>query len=88
MPFGITEVFSAISKAVIDYKNNGLLPQKINRDTLLGPMQMSKSNPEISLVTLQDVYDLANKTNQHISTFGFLPSYLEVQNLKIGTGAL
>jgi len=86
--FSPAEAFSGIVKSIFAYQNKGVLPQEIKRDTLLGPIEMPSSEPEISRITLKDVYNLANKTNQYIKESGCLPSYLDVQNHKIGTGAL
>ena len=59
---------------------------KANRP--LGPVEMPNPQAEISPVTLEQVYELAEKANGYIRQFGSLPSFLQIRGLRIGTGSL
>jgi hypothetical protein len=66
-----------------------VLPENLQMDIRpFGPLEMPESQPEIPLVSLVEVYELAEAANEHIAESGVLPSYLKIRNLRIGTGSL
>jgi peptidoglycan/xylan/chitin deacetylase (PgdA/CDA1 family) len=86
--FSPAEAFAGLAGAIFEYKNKGLLPQEIKADHPLGPVEMPDFQPEISRVTLQEVYELAGLANEHIRQVGSLPSSLEARSSRIGAGSL
>ena len=49
---------------------------------------MADPRPGISRVTVPEIYELAGQALAFIEEFGSLPSWLEIKDLKIGTGSL
>jgi len=86
--FSPAEAFAGFAKSINDYQDNGSLPQILEAIRPLGPLEMPVSQPEISHVTLKEVYELARKANDYIQRVGSLPSLLPVGNAQIGTGSL
>ncbi len=72
----------------MEYRNNGSLPQKTDRISPFGPVEMPDTEPEISTVTIEDVYKLAREADNYISSKNSLPTFLKVGNFQIGTGSL
>jgi hypothetical protein len=86
--FSPAEAFFGYVRALIVYRDHGVLPRKIRVNRPLGPPEMPTSQPEISRVTLAEVYDLAAQANDYLLRVGSLPSFLDVRNLRIGAGSL
>lgn len=86
--FSPAEAFAGFAKSIGEYQANGLLPQNLKTIRPFGPSEMPVSQPEISHVTLKDVYELARKASDYIRQVGSLPSFLTVGNTRIGTGSL
>ena len=86
--FSPAEVFGGLVESIIKYRKKNLLPKKIKRISTLGPMKMPNPDPEISRVTINQVYGLAQEANDIIQKNGTLPSSLKVDNRRIGTGSL
>jgi peptidoglycan/xylan/chitin deacetylase (PgdA/CDA1 family) len=86
--FSPAEAFAGLARAIVDYQNRGSLPQKIKADRPLGPVEMPDSSPGISRATLEEVYELAGKANEHIHQSGSLPSSLQIRGARIGAGSL
>jgi hypothetical protein len=86
--FSPAEAFAGLAKAIMDYQGNGSLPRGLKTIRPLGPSEMPVSQPEISQVTLKNVYELARQADGHIRQVGSLPSFLTVGNTRIGTGSL
>lgn len=87
--FSPAEAFDGFARSILDYQILGSLPPglKINHRPL-GPRQMPEKQPEIALVTLSEVYDLAGRAYASIEGSGSLPSWLEIKGFRIGTGSL
>jgi hypothetical protein len=86
--FSPAEAFAGLVRSIVHFQRNGSLPSKIDPTRPLGPLEMPISQPEISRVALEDVYDLAMKAEAHISRAGTLPAFLDVEGQRIGTGSL
>jgi peptidoglycan/xylan/chitin deacetylase (PgdA/CDA1 family) len=86
--FSPAEAFAALARAIVNYQAKGSLLQEMEANRPLGPVEMPGSQPELSRVTLEEVYELAGKANKHIRQAGSLPSSLEVRGSRIGAGSL
>jgi peptidoglycan/xylan/chitin deacetylase (PgdA/CDA1 family) len=86
--FSPAEAFAGLAKSVADYQKNGVIPQSVNVDHPLGPLEMPIAQPEIPRVTLQDVYRLAREADDLVRQTGALPASLNVGKAQIGTGSL
>ncbi len=86
--FSAAEAFAALVAAIVEYQKKGSMPQNMKSSRPLGPTEMTDSQPEISRVPLQEVYELAGLASDHIRQVGALPSFLQVRGLRIGTGPL
>ena len=65
--FSPAEAFAGYVQSIIDFQQNGLLPRKIKiKNRPLGPLEMPISQPEISRVTLEEVYELAKEAKDYI----------------------
>lgn len=83
-----SEVFAALSRSLIEYSQNGKIPGKLTRESPLGPMDKPSETPEISSVSIDQVYDLAGAAREVIRNQGFLPPELMIDTKSIGTGSL
>lgn len=86
--FSPAEAFAGFAEAIADYQNRGSLAPEFRANRPLGPLEMTDSRPGISHVTLEEVYQLAEKANGYIRQAGTLPSSLEVRDSRVGTGSL
>ncbi|MDH4271887.1 MAG: hypothetical protein OEW18_07910 [Candidatus Aminicenantes bacterium] len=86
--FSPAEAFAGLARSIVHFQANGTLPHEMDPIRPLGPSEMPLSQPEISRVTLEDVYDLAVRADAHISQSGALPACLDVEGRRIGTGSL
>jgi hypothetical protein len=87
--FSPAEAFYGLVRSILEYQTNGSLPERLNVEARpFGPLKMPESQPEISRVSLIEVYELANAAGDVISGSGALPSLLTVRDLHIGTGSL
>jgi len=86
--FSAAEVFAGLVKSINEYQNSGTLPNEIQRNSPLGPMEMPDTEPEISMVSIDQVYQLIREALNHINQNGVLPASLTVEGFKIGTGSL
>lgn len=87
--FSPAEAFAGYVQSIIDFQQNGSLPRKIKiKNRPLGPLEMPISQPEISRVTVEEVYELAREAKDYIVRTSSLPSFLKVRNFRIGTGSL
>ena len=82
------EAFAGLALAIMGYRQDRGLPQRLRIDHPLGPMEMPPAKPETSRIKLEDVYRLAREASQHIRRTGTLPKSLDVGNAPIGTGSL
>ncbi len=82
------EVFSALAQSLQKYDQNGKMPGKINRESPLGPMGMPPETPVISMVSMEEVFELAASSRDVILNQGHLPSKLFVGEGGVGTGSL
>ena len=87
--FSPAEAFAGLVQSILDFKTHGTLPRSMELSSRpLGPRAMPDPNPEISRVTLLEVYELAEKALAHIEEFFALPAKLEIKDFRIGTGSL
>ncbi len=56
--------------------------------SLLGPMEMPIENPEISSVPINQINELVSTAGSTIRNSGCLPSWLSIEEKRIGTGSL
>ena len=83
-----SEVFAALTLSLLEYQKNGKIPGKLNREAPLGPMVMPPETTEISMVSMDQVFELATSSMDIIRNQGHLPSELMVGEGSIGTGSL
>jgi hypothetical protein len=83
-----SEVFAALTQSLLEYRQNGKIPVKLNREAPLGPMEMPPETTEISMVSMEQVFELAAASMDIIRNQGHLPSKLMVVEGSIGTGSL
>jgi peptidoglycan/xylan/chitin deacetylase (PgdA/CDA1 family) len=86
--FSPAEAFAGFAVAIVNYQKSGSLPPEIKADRPLGPAETPDSQPEISRLALEEVYELAGMANGRIHQAGTLPSSLEVRGSRIGVGSL
>ena len=86
--FSPAEAFAALGTAIVEYQQKGSVPQNMKSSRPLGPVEMTDSQPEISRVPLQEVYELAGLASDHIRQVGALPSSLQIRGARIGAGSL
>ena len=86
--FSPAEAFAGLAQAIADYQNKGSLPQEMKANRPLGPVEMPNPQPEISQLTLEEVYELAGKANEYIHQSSSLPSFLQIRGSQIGAGSL
>lgn len=86
--FSPAEAFSGLVRSILHYHGEGSLPRQMQTIRPFGPLEMPPTLAEIDRVTLESVYTLADKAHAHISQFGHLPAFLEVEGQRIGTGSL
>ena len=86
--FSPAEAFAGFAAAIIDYQVRGSLLSEIKADHPLGPVKMPDSQPGVSKVTLEEVYELAGQSIEHIGQAGSLPSTLDVRGSRVGAGSL
>jgi hypothetical protein len=86
--FSPAEAFAGLAGAILDYQNRGSLPQELKADRPLGPLEMPDSNPAISRLSLEEVYELAGQANEYMHQVGSLPSSLQVRGSRFGAGSL
>ncbi|MCJ7682353.1 MAG: hypothetical protein MUP70_16620 [Candidatus Aminicenantes bacterium] len=87
--FSPAEAFAGLAGSILDFRESGSLPQNLQiKIRPFGPLEMPVTRPEISHVSLDEVYELAEASNDCIIRSGSLPSFLKVRDLRIGTGSL
>ncbi len=86
--FSPAEAFSGLARAILDFKEEEGPPQTLDVVHPLGPPEMPIFRPEISRVTLENVFTLADEANEEIKRSGALPASLTVTGSRIGTGSL
>jgi hypothetical protein len=86
--FSPAEVFAALAESLVSAKVGGKLPRKTERSSPIGPMIMPPGNPEISILTVDDMYELASQALSFVKEKSTLPSALEIEGKKIGLGSL
>lgn len=82
------EVFSALTQSLIDYSQDGKIPGKLRRSSPLGPMEMPIETPEVSSISLEQVYELAGASMEIIRNQGHLPSVMMLDTNRLGMGSL
>ena len=86
--FSPAEAFVGFSESILNFKNSNSLPKEIKRISPLGPKEIPIYEPEISNITLDEIYNFAQEAINHIKDLGHLPSSLKTGDSKIGTGSL
>ena len=82
------EVFVALAQSLQEYDQSGKMPGKIKRESPLGPMGMPPETPGISIVSMEEVFELTAASMAVIRNQGHLPSKLIMGGEPIGTGSL
>ena len=82
------EAFAGLAQALVGYRKNGTLPERLEVIHPLGPIEMPPARPEIALLKIEDVYELARLAEGSIMPDGALPAALQVGNAHVGTGSL
>jgi len=85
--FSPAGAFVGFSESILNFKNTSSLPEEIKRTSPLGPKEMPISEPEISNLTLDQVYEIAQEAIEQIEKSGHLPTNMQIGNLEIGTGS-
>ncbi len=86
--FSPAEALAALADSIVNHHRSGSLPPSLPVSHPLGPAEMPNSRPQISGVTLADVYELADGTREYIRRTGSLPPSLPVRGSRVGTGSL
>jgi hypothetical protein len=86
--FSPAEAFAALAQSIADYRDAGSIPAEVKVKRPLGPWERPISEPEIRRVSRADVAELARKAEATIGQTGSLPSSLELDGRRIGTGSL
>ena len=83
-----SEVFAALTQSLQEYEQSGKMPGKLQRDSPLGPMEMPPETSGTSMVSMEEVFELAAASRDVIRNQGHLPSQLLAGEGSIGTGSL
>jgi peptidoglycan/xylan/chitin deacetylase (PgdA/CDA1 family) len=87
--FSPAEAFAGLARSILAYRERGSLPGSLPVTIRpFGPLEMPEARPEISRVSLEEVFGLAAAAEDHITANGSLPSYLTVRDSRIGAGSL
>src|SRR4030042_5112326 len=86
--FSAAEAFAGFSGAIVNFKDRGSLPERMEARRPLGPAEMPVSELEIPRVTIEEVYELAGLANDHIRQAALLPPSLAVRGSRVGAGSL
>ena len=82
------EVFGALATALNEYNENGKLPGEVKIIRPFGPRNMPPETPQTDVVSEKGLFILATESLEIINRDGHLPSALEIEGKKIGTGSL
>jgi len=83
-----SEVFAALSQSLQEFAQGGKMPGKLQRESPLGPMEMPPEASGTSMVSLEEVFELAAASRDVVRNQGHLPSKLMVGEAIVGTGSL
>ena len=83
-----SEVFAALTQSLHEYGQRGKMPAKLQREAPLGPMEMPPETAGTSMVSMEEVFELAAASRDVIRNQGHLPSQLLAGDGSIGTGSL
>ena len=83
-----SEVFAALTQSLQEYEQSGKMPAKLQREAPLGPMEMPPEIVGTSMVSKEEVFELAAASRDVIRNQGHLPSQLLAGEGSIGTGSL
>ncbi len=86
--FSPAEIFSALATEICEFAEYNKFLKKVNRTTLLGPIEMPLEEPEILSVTKEQIESMAHYAVIYINQNRQVPSNIEVQGKKIGAGSL
>jgi len=83
-----SEVFAALTQSLQEYGQHGKIPGKLQREAILGPMEMPPETAGISTVSMEQLLELAAASRDVIRNQGHLPSKIMVGEGSVGTGSL
>jgi len=86
--FSPSEMFSAFVRSLTEYAQTGKIPNKSERESPLGPMEMPDSIPGMSELSNIQAFTLVGEAYNRIRDRGYLPAWLSVGEDRIGTGSL
>ena len=86
--FSAAEVFSALVESLDHYHADQELPMQVKIRRPFGPLEMPVSKPEIDLVPAAGILEMAGAAQEYIEKINHLPSSLDYEGKKIGTGSL
>jgi len=82
------EVFAALTQSLMEFGLSGKVPAKLQRESPLGPMTMPSGIPGISLVSMEQLVELAVASRDIIRNQGHLPAAIKLEEASVGTGSL
>jgi len=82
------EVFSGLTRSLLEFDGSGKVPGKLNRKSPLGPMTMPPESPELPSVSFEQLLELAALAADTLTNIGYLPAVLMVEDQRVGTGSL
>lgn len=86
--FSAAEMFEALTGSLNKYLQDGTIPGKSERISLLGPMDIPDTVPGISVITSEQAGQLVREAGNWTTNRGYLPAWLTVDDKHIGTGSL
>jgi len=86
--FTPAELFSALIVSINQYQQTGKVPDKVKRKSPFGPEFMPEEIPEIDELTRNQIFELSQKSQDHISNQNSLPATMTINEQKLGTGSL
>jgi hypothetical protein len=86
--FSAAELFAALAKSLDNYYAAQELPVQVKIKRPFGPLEMPGKHPEFDHIPASGVFELAGMARTYIEKTNHLPSSLDYQGKKIGTGSL
>jgi hypothetical protein len=81
-------LFAALASSLEEYHRDHTLPVRINIQRPFGPLEMPESEPETEQIPAAGILELAGMALSYITETNHLPSHLQHDGKKIGTGSL
>ena len=86
--FSPAELFAALVESIVEFKKTDSSPPRVKRISPLGPMETATTVPELSSLSVEEVYQLAQTASDYINRNGALPSVIKMNDLSVGTGSM